>query len=89
MKTPQQTSISAFHERRELIQSETSLVFEALRNCDGDLTDSEIAWITRLPKNYVWSRRSSLVNRGLVVSNGTRVCGQTSKTVLSWKVRKQ
>jgi hypothetical protein len=89
MKTPQQTSISAFHERHELIQSETSLVFEALRNCDGDLTDSEIAWITRLPKNYVWSRRSALVNCGKVVSAGTRVCGQTSKRAIAWRVLKK
>jgi hypothetical protein len=86
---PQQTSILAYKERKDRIQSEVSLVFGALKNCDGDLTDSELSWITGLPKNYVWSRRSALVNCGKVVSAGTRVCGQTSKRAIAWRVLKK
>jgi hypothetical protein len=84
---PQQTSIAAFHERKEQIQSEVSLVLEALRNCDGDLTDSELSWITGLPKNYVWSRRSQLYNQNKIVFAGIRVCGQTGKKAQSWKCK--
>jgi uncharacterized membrane protein len=83
------TQIEAYRLNRQKIASETARVLVAIRNCLGDITDREIAAVTNLPINYVWSRRSRLVEKGLVEKACVRMCFISGFQATAWRLKKK
>ena len=86
---PSQTSVEAYRRSKQKIESETVRVYAAIRNCLGDITDREISEVTHLPTNYVWSRRSRLVEKGLVVRSQVRMCFISGFQATAWRLKKK
>jgi hypothetical protein len=83
----QNTSLLAYLQNKENIQHQIARVYWVIEQSSMDVTDREVADITHLPVNYVWSRRNALVTRGLVVKSQVRRCTITGNLAAAWKIK--
>jgi hypothetical protein len=81
-----QTSVDAYHKEHSRIESQVQMVKAVFQRYSPQrLCDADVAAITGLPGNVVWSRRARLVRDGCVVEAGLVVNRVSGHRVTAYK----